>query len=88
MSSSQVLFNRETGKSRGFGFVIFKDEESVQEVMAVANHVIDNKEVEIKVAVPRAPNSISAAATSEPSTKATKHTGPRASMDSDTTDER
>lgn len=51
--SAEVMFNRETNKSRGFGFVIFETESSVEMVLQEANHVIDGKSVEVKRAVPR-----------------------------------
>jgi RNA recognition motif-containing protein len=39
------MFNRETNKSRGFGFVIFETEDSVDGVLEEQNHVIDGKSV-------------------------------------------
>ncbi|KAF1772307.1 Nucleotide-binding alpha-beta plait domain [Phytophthora cactorum] len=51
--SAEVMFNRETNKSRGFGFVIFESEASVELVLQDKNHVIDGKSVEVKRAVPR-----------------------------------
>lgn len=39
------MFNRETNKSRGFGFVIFESENSVDLVLQEVNHVIDGKSV-------------------------------------------
>ena len=46
--SSEVLFNRETHKSRGFGFVVFEHEQSAVKVCAAAaaqEHSIDGKVV-------------------------------------------
>lgn len=43
--SAEVMFNRETNKSRGFGFVIFETEDSVELVLQEKNHVIDGKSV-------------------------------------------
>jgi RNA recognition motif-containing protein len=41
-------------RSKGFGFVIFKDAESVDEVQKMENgHFIDSKEVETRRAVQR-----------------------------------
>ncbi|KAE9041230.1 hypothetical protein PR002_g4559 [Phytophthora rubi] len=51
--SAEVMFNRETNKSRGFGFVIFESEASVELVLQDKNHIIDGKSVEVKRAVPR-----------------------------------
>jgi hypothetical protein len=51
--SAEVMFNRETNKSRGFGFVIFEHENSVELVLQDHTHVIDGKSVEVKRAVPR-----------------------------------
>ncbi|KAH9063121.1 hypothetical protein Ae201684P_009384 [Aphanomyces euteiches] len=51
--SAEVMFNRETNKSRGFGFVIFETEQSVELVLQDRGHVIDGKSVEVKRAVPR-----------------------------------
>lgn len=43
--SSEVMFNRETHKSRGFGFVIFELEEHAERVCADKEHIIDGKVV-------------------------------------------
>eukprot|EP00602_Paraphysomonas_sp_CaronLab_P003969 CAMPEP_0185017442 /NCGR_PEP_ID=MMETSP1103-20130426/396_1 /TAXON_ID=36769 /ORGANISM="Paraphysomonas bandaiensis, Strain Caron Lab Isolate" /LENGTH=672 /DNA_ID=CAMNT_0027546861 /DNA_START=81 /DNA_END=2096 /DNA_ORIENTATION=+ len=51
--SAEVMFNRETHKSRGFGFIVFESESGVDNVCAVKEHVIDGKMVEVKRAVPR-----------------------------------
>lgn len=51
--SAEVMFNRETNKSRGFGFVIFETESSVEHVLQEQHHIIDGKTVEVKRAVPR-----------------------------------
>jgi hypothetical protein len=39
------MFNRETHKSRGFGFIIFESEHSVDLVCAESEHIIDAKVV-------------------------------------------
>lgn len=51
--SAEVMFNRETHKSRGFGFIIFEQEQSAIDVCLVPEHIIDGKLVEVKRAVPR-----------------------------------
>lgn len=51
--SAEVMFNRETHKSRGFGFVVFEEERFAEAVCADIEHVIDGKVVEVKRAIPR-----------------------------------
>ena len=51
--SSEVMYNRETNKSRGFGFVIFAESESVDKALENRMHIIDKKEAEVKRATPR-----------------------------------
>ena len=41
--SAEVLFNRETHKSRGFGFIVFESEHSADMVCLHNDHVIDDK---------------------------------------------
>ena len=43
--SAEVMFNRETHKSRGFGFIVFESESSVDSVCAGKEHIIDGKVV-------------------------------------------
>ena len=43
--SAEVMFNRETHKSRGFGFIIFEKESSVDLVCEERDHIIDGKMV-------------------------------------------
>jgi hypothetical protein len=48
VNSAEVMFNRETNKSRGFGFVVFETESSVDRVLQTAaarQHSIDGKAV-------------------------------------------
>lgn len=48
-----VKTDMKTGASRGFGFVIFESSDSVDLALANTEHVIDNKNVDIKLAVPK-----------------------------------
>ena len=41
--SAEVMFNRETHKSRGFGFIVFESERGVDAVCAQREHTIDGK---------------------------------------------
>lgn len=43
--SAEVMFNRETHKSRGFGFIVFETENSAIQVCQVKEHSIDGKVV-------------------------------------------
>ena len=45
--SAEVMFNRETHKSRGFGFIVFELEDSAIKVCAEKEHIIDGKAVSI-----------------------------------------
>jgi len=48
-----VIYDSLTQRSRGFGFVEFDSEESVDEVMQKSFHELKNKLVEVKIAVPK-----------------------------------
>jgi len=43
--SAEVMFNRETHKSRGFGFIVFETEDSAIRVCQDKEHIIDGKVV-------------------------------------------
>lgn len=47
-----VMRNPE-GKSRGFGFVTYEDEQSVEQFMQARPHTIDNRQIDPKRAMPR-----------------------------------
>mmetsp|Transcript_21134 Transcript_21134/g.37435 ORF Transcript_21134/g.37435 Transcript_21134/m.37435 type:complete len:259 (+) Transcript_21134:173-949(+) len=46
-----IMRDRFTGQPRGFGFVTFSDEETLNEVCRLEQHQIDGKEVEVKPAI-------------------------------------
>mmetsp|Transcript_24355 Transcript_24355/g.31462 ORF Transcript_24355/g.31462 Transcript_24355/m.31462 type:complete len:633 (+) Transcript_24355:235-2133(+) len=65
VTSAEVMFNRETHKSRGFGFVVFEDDESANKVLGTPHHTINGKLVEVKRAIPRSQaSSVSASSSS------------------------
>jgi hypothetical protein len=47
--SAEVMFNRETHKSRGFGFIVFEVENSAVKVCNVKEHSIDGKVVSLQL---------------------------------------
>ncbi|GAV90834.1 RRM_1 domain-containing protein/RRM_6 domain-containing protein, partial [Cephalotus follicularis] len=50
----QIMLDRKTGRSRGFGFVTFETEDAVEKVFSEGKtHELAGKEVEIKKAIPK-----------------------------------
>ncbi|CAM9139791.1 unnamed protein product [Ectocarpus sp. 6 AP-2014] len=66
VQTAEVMFNRETHKSRGFGFVVFESEESANAVLQSSHHTVNGKVVEVKRAVPRAQSSTGGSNPSSP----------------------
>jgi len=52
VTDAQVMTERESGRSRGFGFVTFQDDETMEKVL-VTQHSIQGKPVEVKRAEPK-----------------------------------
>lgn len=48
IEESIVMMDNKTGRSRGFGYVKFKEPSAVDQVLSKKVHVIDNKEVDPK----------------------------------------
>ncbi|KAI0656312.1 hypothetical protein C8Q70DRAFT_1046931 [Cubamyces menziesii] len=48
-----VMVDRETGRSKGFGFVTFEDASNTEQLVGQANLFLDDKQIEVKVAQPR-----------------------------------
>lgn len=62
VTSAEVIYNRETKKSRGFGFIIFLSQSSVDRVMlfqSVNPFMIDGKQIEVKPCKPKSSNNSS-----------------------------
>ncbi|KAK8791867.1 hypothetical protein WA158_005244 [Blastocystis sp. Blastoise] len=53
IDSCAVMIHHDSNKSRGFGFVIYKEEESVRRVLSISNHSIMDRKIEVKLAVPK-----------------------------------
>ena len=52
-ASVTILSDRETGRSRGFGFVTFHYVAELDQVFSISQHYIDGKQVECKHAFPK-----------------------------------
>jgi RNA recognition motif-containing protein len=50
---SIVMKNPETGNSRGFGFVTYKENQSAESAVAAGSHKVDGKIVDVKLCNPR-----------------------------------
>lgn len=53
IESINVKTDPNTGRSRGFAFIVFKAAESIDKVMAAGDHMINNKKVDPKKAKAR-----------------------------------
>ena len=53
VESVEVLYYRGTHRNRGFGFVVFKSPNDAFEAVNNAPHIINDKTVEVKYAIPR-----------------------------------
>lgn len=53
ISEAQIMKDRVRGRSRGFGFVTFEDDDAVPKVLSVAEHRLDGKLVDVKKAEPK-----------------------------------
>eukprot|EP00004_Rigifila_ramosa_P003127 TRINITY_DN1327_c0_g1_i9.p1 TRINITY_DN1327_c0_g1~~TRINITY_DN1327_c0_g1_i9.p1 ORF type:complete len:392 (+),score=65.30 TRINITY_DN1327_c0_g1_i9:3-1178(+) len=50
---TQIILHHDTGKSRGFGFITFDQPSGVDAVMQQREHVINGRQLEIRLAEPR-----------------------------------
>jgi len=48
-----VMVDRETGRSKGFGFVTFEDASNTDQLVGRSDLILDDKAIEVKVAQPR-----------------------------------
>ena len=53
VADAQVMYDYASGRSRGFGFVTFDDEESARRCMETSVHVMAGQMVDVKAAQPR-----------------------------------
>lgn len=53
VSDAIIMMDSNTGRPRGFGFVTFDSEDTADRCMAQSSHIISNKQVECKRAVPK-----------------------------------
>eukprot|EP01025_Chloroclados_australasicus_P018029 TRINITY_DN192_c0_g4_i1.p1 TRINITY_DN192_c0_g4~~TRINITY_DN192_c0_g4_i1.p1 ORF type:complete len:486 (+),score=49.06 TRINITY_DN192_c0_g4_i1:222-1679(+) len=53
VEDSVVIRDKQSGRPRGFGFVVFQDSAHAQKVVSLHKHTIDRREVETRLAVPR-----------------------------------
>jgi hypothetical protein len=55
ISDAVVMFDRQTQRSRGFGFITFESSDSLESVLELDKHEIKGKVVEVKRAEPKEP---------------------------------
>jgi nucleolin len=53
--SARVVTDRESGRSRGFGYVEFTTPEAAQKAMELAGKEVDGRAIKVDVSTPRAP---------------------------------
>lgn len=50
ITEAKVITDRETGRSRGFGFVTFADERDAQKALALNGTQLDGRELKVNIA--------------------------------------
>lgn len=53
VADAVIMYDRATGRSRGFGFVTFEEEDGMKAAIDHRPHVLRDKQVEVKMAEPR-----------------------------------
>lgn len=53
IAEAQIMKDRMRGRSRGFGFVTFEDDESILQALGTSDHRVDGKLVDVKRAEPK-----------------------------------
>ena len=53
IAEAQIMKDRMRGRSRGFGFVTFEDDESILQALGTSEHRVDGKLVDVKRAEPK-----------------------------------
>lgn len=53
VARASIVFNKETGLSKRYGFVAFKDENSVKSALQAENHLLDGKLINIALKKPK-----------------------------------
>ncbi|GJQ08300.1 hypothetical protein GpartN1_g91.t1 [Galdieria partita] len=53
VQDAHIMYDHQTGKSRGFGFITFCSVEAVDKVFQTPRHIIKGKVVEVKIAEPK-----------------------------------
>ena len=53
VASAQVVMDRETGRSRGFGFVEMQNEAGAKSALSLDGQMIDGRKIVVNVAKPR-----------------------------------
>lgn len=62
VSDAVVMMDRQTGKSKGFGFVEFSDDaDALMAVKKFNDHAMAGRKIVVNVAAPKAPKSLFAA---------------------------
>ncbi|NIP14907.1 MAG: RNA-binding protein [Pseudomonadales bacterium] len=50
VSSAQVITDRDTGRSRGFGFVAMSDEDASRAITELNGHAVDGRQIKVNQA--------------------------------------
>lgn len=53
VTEAVVIMDRETNKSKGFGFVTFANQESAQKAMEMSGKEVDGRTIVVNIAKPR-----------------------------------
>ena len=55
VSSAKIILDRDTGRSRGFGFVEMSDDDGRKAIEALNGHSLDGRDLTVNEAKPREP---------------------------------
>lgn len=80
IAEAQIMKDRMRGRSRGFGFVTFEDDESILEALGTAEHRVDGKLVDVKRAEPKKRASAPGASNPLAHNYASPNSSPRGSL--------